>query len=259
MVLKDKIAIVTGAGRGIGRGIALRFAQEGADLAVVDIDREVAESVAQEIRQLGRRAWVDLADLSKVLDAQEMVQRAAKEFGRIDVLVNNAGMGNPKPLLEISEKDWNAVFDLNTRGLFFCLQEAARQMIRQGGQGKIINIASVAGKVGNTRHLHYAASKAAVISITYSAALALAPHRINVNAICPGIVDTRWWIEIDRVVTTAKGLPPGSEWKRIVDTIPFGRPAQPADIAASAAFLASADADYVTGQTINVNGGTRMD
>jgi acetoin reductase-like protein len=259
MMLKDKIAIVTGAGRGIGRGIALRYAQEGAHLALIDLERAEVEAVADEVRRLDRRAWTHRADLAQVDQAQELVRRAAAEFGRVDVLVNNAGRAGPKPMLELTPEDWDRMFDVNARGLFFCLQEAARQMIRQGRGGKIVNIASTAGKGGSNHHTHYAASKACVISVTRSAALTLAPHKINVNAICPGIIDTPMWEQIDQTRTSWAGEPPGTEFRRAVAAVPWGRAGTPADVAAVAAFLASDDAEYLTGQTVNVTGGGRMD
>ncbi len=259
MVLKDKIAIITGAGRGIGRGIALRFGQEGANLALADIDRGAVESVAEELRQKGCRAWIYVADLSRVADAQNTVRKAVAEYGRIDILVNNAGGGGPKPILEITPEEWDAMFNVNVKGLFFCLQEAARQMIKQGGGGKIINMGSISGKFGNVRHLHYGAAKAAVISITRSAALLLAPHKIRVNALCPGIIDTDGWVRVDKAITSALGEPPGTEFRRAVGTVPLGRAGTPADVAGVATFLASADSDYLTGQTINIDGGIRLD
>jgi meso-butanediol dehydrogenase / (S,S)-butanediol dehydrogenase / diacetyl reductase len=259
MVLRDKVAVVTGAGRGLGRGIALRFAKEGAHLALVDIDRAAAEAVAAEIRETGGRARVHVADVSDATDAQRSVVKAVEEYGRIDILVNNAGKADPKAILDITPKDWDELFNLNTRGLFFCLQEGARQMVKQGRGGKIINMGTISAKFGNVRHPHYGASKAAVISITYSAALLLAPYKINVNAMCPGIMDTQAWVEVDRAITTARGEPAGSEWKRAVATVPLGRAGTPADVAGVATFLASPDSDYVTGQTINVDGGIRQD
>lgn len=200
-----------------------------------------------------------MADLSNPENAVDLVRKAVEAFGSVDVLVNNAGRSGPKPMLELTPQDWDGLFDINVKGLFFCLQEAAHQMIKQGGHGKIINIASVAGKMPNVRHMHYAASKAAVISITQSAAAVLAPNKINVNAICPGISDTEMWIEVDRMITQAKRTQPGSEFQAAAETVPLGRAGTPADVAAVALFLASRDSDYMTGQTLNVTGGKRMD
>jgi NAD(P)-dependent dehydrogenase (short-subunit alcohol dehydrogenase family) len=259
MRLRERVALVTGAGRGIGRGIAERYAAEGADLALVDVDPSNLAEVAEGARRAGRRAWTHVADLADPEQAQDLVRRAVAELGRVDVLVNNAGRAGPRPMLDLTPADWDAMFDVNARGLFFCLQEAARQMIAAGRGGKIVNIASVAGKGGSEHHTHYAATKACVISITRSAAVALAPHRINVNAICPGIIDTDMWTLIDRARTGWSGEEPGSEFRRAVANVPWGRAGTPADVAATAAFLASEDADYLTGQTVNVTGGTRMD
>jgi acetoin reductase-like protein len=259
MRLKGKVALVTGAAHGIGRAIALRLAEDGADVAIVDIEPAPAEALAAGIRSGGRQSLALAADLTETDAIPSLIERTVAELGRLDILVNNAGRSGPKPILDIAPADWDAVFDLNGRSLFFGLQAAARQMIRQGGGGKIVNTASIAGKIGNVRHLHYGASKAAVISITHSAALQLAPHRINVNALCPGIIDTRMWVETDRAITRARGEPEGAEFKRAVASVPLGRAGTPEDVAAVAAFLASGDADYVTGQTLNVDGGVRQD
>ena len=259
MKLSGKIAIVTGAGRGIGRGIAERYAQEGADLALIDISPTGIEALAVELRGLGRKVWTHTADLGDPEQGQSLVQSAVDHFGRVDILVNNAGVAGPKPMLELTPADWDRMFDVNARGLFFCLQAAARQMIAQGGGGKIVNIASTAGKGGSSHHTHYAATKACVISITRSAAVTLAPHKINVNAICPGIIDTDMWTLIDQVRTGWQGEEPGTEFRRAVANTPWGRAGTPSDVAAVAQFLASDDADYLTGQTVNVTGGGRMD
>jgi D-sorbitol dehydrogenase (acceptor) len=202
---------------------------------------------------------VHVADLSRVADAQNTVRRTVAEYDRIDILVNNAGGGGPRPILEITPDEWDAMFNVNVKGLFFCLQEAAKQMITQGGNGRIINMGSISGKFGNVRHLHYGAAKAAVISITRSAALLLAPHKIKVNALCPGIIETDGWVRVDQVITNALGEPPGTEFRRAVETVPLGRAGTPADVAGVACFLASEDSDYLTGQTINIDGGIRLD
>jgi D-sorbitol dehydrogenase (acceptor) len=259
MRLNGKIALVTGAAHGIGRAIALRYAAEGAAVAIVDVDHDGADRLAQSIRRDGGRSLAIAADLERIEAIPPMIAACVAEFGRLDILVNNAGRSGPKPILDIAPEDWDRIFDLNVKSLFFCLQAAARQMIRQGGGGKIVNTASIAGKIGNVRHMHYGASKAAVISITHSAALQLAPHKIHVNALCPGIIDTRMWMETDRAITAARGEPAGSEFRRAVAAVPLGRAGTPEDVASVALFLASSDADYVTGQTINIDGGSRQD
>ncbi|MBI3965081.1 MAG: SDR family oxidoreductase, partial [Chloroflexi bacterium] len=171
------------------------------------------------------------------------------------ILVNNAGVGRAKAMLDLTEEDWDAVFAVNTKGLFFCLQSGAKSMIQQGTSGKIINLASIAGRIGRPPLTHYAASKAAVISITRSAALDLARYGITVNAMCPGIVATDLWRQLDADLTAMEGLPVGTAFQQRVAGIPLGRQQEPADVASLAAFLASSDADYVTGQAYNVCGG----
>ncbi|HEY8477339.1 MAG TPA: glucose 1-dehydrogenase [Chloroflexota bacterium] len=259
--LEGKKAIVTGGARGIGRAIALRYADEGADVLVADLDGEGAERVAAEVRARGRSGVAVQVDVADVAQVATMVARAVEAFGRLDVLVNNAGTVQARRLLDITPEDWRRVFAVNVDGLFFCLQAAARQMVRQGippggtVAGKIVNMSSNAGRSGRPLMAHYAASKAAVISITQSAALALAPHKITVNAICPGVVDTPLWRELDRQWSAIEGWPEGEAWRRRISTIPLGRPETPEDVAGVAAFLASSDADYMTGQALNICGG----
>ncbi len=177
------------------------------------------------------------------------------EFGGLDVLVNNAGVGRIIPFLETTEADWDFMFDINCKGLLWCSQAAARVMIEQGRGGKIINLASQAGRRGEALVLAYCASKACVINMTQSMALALAEHKIKVNAIAPGVVDTPFWEEVDRQFARLMNLPPGEPKRRAVAQIPLGRIEQPEDVAGVAAFLASSDADYITQQCINVDGG----
>lgn len=269
--LQNKIAIVTGAGQGIGQGVALRLAREGAAVVVAEYNPETGASTAAEIQALGRPARAYPLDVADVAAVQRMVADVVKQFGRIDILVNNAGVMQTKPMLELTEADWDRVVNVNQRGLFFCLQAVAAQMVRQlppevlaagraeRSYGKIINFSSVAGRSGRPLATHYSASKTAVISITKSAALALAPYGINVNAICPGLVPTPMWAEIDRTHAQAKGLEPGEWIRQTVEVIPLKRPASPADIAAAVAFLAGPDSDYITGQALNVDGGLEMD
>jgi NAD(P)-dependent dehydrogenase (short-subunit alcohol dehydrogenase family) len=269
--LKDKIAIVTGAGQGIGKGVALRLAREGAYIVIAEYNAETAEQTADEARALGVRAMPYQIDLSDVTQIQPMVDAVVREFGRIDILVNNAGRVQTKPMLVLTEEDWDHIVDTNQRGLFFCLQAVAKQMIAQipdeirdadrapRSFGKIVNFSSVAGRSGRPNSTHYSAAKTAVLSITKSAALALARYNINVNAVCPGMVLTAMWQEIDQANQRMRGLQPGEWIKRAIETVPLKRAAEPEDIAAAVAFLCSPDADYITGQALNVDGGLEMD
>jgi len=257
------VAIVSGSGRGIGRAIALRYAREGARVVVADIDESNAHAVAGEIRSLKGDTEAFRVDVSDPKQSAAMVARAVDRFGRLDVLVNNAGVMRVRPLLELTPEDWDFVNDVNARGLFFALQAGARQMMRQAPlgegrpRGKIINTASIAGRIGRPMFAAYGASKAAAISITQSAALALAPD-VTVNAICPGVVDTEMWRQIDREWTQMDRRPAGSAWQARISGIPMGRPETPEDLAGMAVFLGSADSDYITGQSYHVDGGLVM-
>jgi meso-butanediol dehydrogenase / (S,S)-butanediol dehydrogenase / diacetyl reductase len=265
--LDNLVAAVTGGGQGIGRAIALRLASEGAHLVIADINESTAQQVAGEVADLGRQSLALHTDVSSKTECEQMVERVTGEFGRLDVMYCNAGIVQVKPLFEMSEKDWDQMFAVNCKGVFFTLQAAARQMLRQdrprpgGPRGKIVNTASIAGRYGAnpTSPLlsHYRASKAAVISITQSAAQTLAPD-VTVNAICPGVVETDMWRTIDEQWAEAEGLEIGEAWRRRTAPIPMGRPQTPEDITGLAAFLASADSDYMTGQSINVEGGLIM-
>lgn len=255
MRLQGKVAIVTGAGSGIGRAIAIAYAREGASVAVADLERNAAETVAAEINAAGGKSLAVEIDVRSEEQANAMVERTLDEFGSLDILVNNAGFGRIIPFLETTRADWDLIFDVNCKGLLWCSQAAARQMIAQGRGGKIINLASQAGRRGEALVLAYCASKACVISMTQSMALALAEHKINVNAIAPGIVDTPFWVEVDKQFASLLGWEIGEPKRRFVESIPLGRIEQPEDVAKVAVFLASADSDYMTQQTINVDGG----
>lgn len=261
--LSNCVALVSGAGRGIGRAMALRYAREGASVVAVDLDEAAAQQVGDEIRALGAVAEGLRADVGDPAQSTAMVARTVERFGRLDVMVNNAGVVRVRPLLELTPQDWDFVNDVNARGLFFALQAGARQMMQQAPMGegrpcgKIINIASIAGRSGRPMFAAYAASKAAAISITQSAAMGLAP-KVTVNAICPGVVDTEMWRTIDREWTQSDGRAAGSAWQDRIRGIPLARPQTPEDLTGMAVFLASADSDYITGQSYHVDGGMQM-
>ena len=257
MQLMGRVAVVTGAGRGIGREIALELARRGADVVVADLDVASAKGVAGEIAALGRRSLPMPVDVAMRSQVDELVERTAQEMGRLDIFVNNAGIVHVKPFLEITEEEWDRVFAVNVKGVLFGTQAAAREMIKQRS-GRIINLASIAGKLGRPMLAAYAASKAAVISITRSAALVLAPYGITVNAICPGVVDTQMWEKIDAEMGAYEGKAKGEVMRGRIAEIPLGRVEKPEDVARVAAFLASDDSAYMTGQAINVCGGIVM-
>ena len=255
MRLNGKVAIVTGGAQGMGRAIALRLAREGASVVVADLKVADAQRVAEEIAAAGGAAAAAETDVRRPEQARALVEEARRRFGGLDILVNNAGVGKIIPFLETTERDWDLMFDVNCKGLLWCSQAAAQAMIEQGRGGRIVNLASQAGRRGEALVLAYCASKAAVISMTQSIALALAPHRITVNAVAPGVVDTPFWEEVDRQFARLLDLPPGEPKRRAVAGIPLGRIEQPEDVAGAVAFLVSPDADYITQQCLNVDGG----
>lgn len=257
MKLTGRVAMVTGGGRGIGRAIALKLVAEGAAILVADVDAGGGAETARAIEGQGGKARFAATDVARPEASRAAVAAALEHFGRLDVVVNNAGVVRARPLLDVTEDDWDRTFGVNARGLFFCLQAAAREMAERGG-GCIINMASIAGRWGRPLLSDYAASKAAVISITRSAALALAPRGVRVNAVCPGVVDTAMWAQIDREWGAAVGAKPGEVLAGRVAGIPLGRIETPEDVAGLVAFLASDDAAYITGQAINVCGGLQL-
>jgi NAD(P)-dependent dehydrogenase (short-subunit alcohol dehydrogenase family) len=255
MRLDDKVAVITGGARGIGRVIAERYVGEGARVAIADILLAEAEQTAREI---GERAFAVELDVTRQASIDAMVAAVVSRAGGIDILVNNAALFEMAPLLEITRESYAKVFAVNVEGLLFTLQTVARQMIAQGRGGKIINFASQAGRRGEALVAVYCASKAAVISLTQSAGLALIRHRINVNGIAPGVVDTPMWDKVDALFAKYEGLPIGEKKRRVGEAVPYGRMGTPEDLTGMAAFLASADSDYVVAQTYNVDGGNWM-
>ncbi len=255
MRLERKVAIVTGGAQGMGRAIALRYAQEGARVVIGDLKQVDGQKVVDEITAQNGQAIAVMVDVRDQQQVQAMIDTAVKEFGGLDILVNNAGVGRIIPFLETTEQDWNFMFDINCKGLLWCSQAAARVMIKQGRGGKIVNMASQAGRRGEAYVLAYCASKACVISMTQSMALALAEHKINVNALAPGVVDTPFWEEVDKQFAKIMNVPVGEPRRRAITSIPLGRIEQPEDVTGLAVFLASNESDYITQQCINVDGG----
>jgi meso-butanediol dehydrogenase/(S,S)-butanediol dehydrogenase/diacetyl reductase len=253
----DKVVIITGAGRGIGRAMALRFAQEGADIVAADIEPALAESTAAAVGEMGRDSLALQVDVTRQADIQRLVSRTIEQFRRIDVLCNNAGVLRFQDMFDITEADWDFINDVNTKGVFFVLQAVAREMIKRRS-GRIINTASISGKQPEPHFLHYGVSKAGVIHLTKSAAVVLAPYQVTVNAICPGTTVT----DMSLMATAGRAHIMGVSVEEAIKTreaqIPIGRRNQPEDIAAMAAFLASPDADQITGQAFNVDGGLVM-
>ncbi|MEZ4727936.1 MAG: glucose 1-dehydrogenase [Caldilineaceae bacterium] len=255
--LDGQVAIVTGGGSGIGRAVAHRLAREGCKVTVADVNEAAATGVADEITARGGMALplaVDVTDQSAV---EKMVRITVQELGPLTIQVNNAGIIRIATLLETDEATWDAIMNVNAKGVLFCAQAAARQLIAQGSGGRIINNASAAGKMapGKNPLGAYSASKHAVIGLTKQMAMEWAVHGILVNAVCPGIVDTPMWDQIDQAVAERQGAPIGSIKAQMVATIPIGRIEQPEDVANMIAFLVSADAGYLTGQAFNVCGG----
>ena len=275
--LNGKVALVTGAGgkNGIGRAIATRLAKEGADVAVNDItehpyasdqaDWQGLPDAVREIEAMGQRAISVVADVSDAEQVGEMVDKTVAHFGKIDILVNNAGTmaGNDRvPVVDLAEEDWDRVQRVNVKGVFLCSRAVARHLIAQGTGGKIINMSSVTGKRGSARFAAYSASKFAVIGFTQSLACELAPYQVNVNAICPGLVDTERFGHLASVLMpeNLSADEQLSEYARRSEAaVPLGRLADGADVAKMAAFLASDEAAYLSGVSITVSGGTVMD
>jgi NAD(P)-dependent dehydrogenase (short-subunit alcohol dehydrogenase family) len=243
MRLENKVAMITGAAMGIGRATAMRFAQEGADIVILDLDLALAKKAVKEIESLGRRTLAVKADVSHHDEVEKAVKQAIQEFGRIDILVNNAGICPIQSLLpEMTEEQWDSILDVNLKGSFICSKLVSREMIKRK-KGKIINISSIASYTTYASQLAYVASKGGVNGLTLGSAIDLAPYHINVNAVAPGSTDTHQLRLIGDVLEKRR------------EKVPLGELNQPEDIAGAVLFLASADADHITGRVIVVDGG----
>lgn len=246
MKLAGKVALVTGAAQGIGKAVALLLARNGADIVVSDINLEKAEETAKEVQVLGRKALAIKVDVAKSNDVDKMVQAILAQFGHIDILINNAGIARDKLILRMTEEDWDVVLNINLKGTFNCTKAVVRHMSKQKS-GKIVNIASVVGEMGNAGQGNYAASKAGVIGFTKTIAREFAQRGINVNVIAPGYIETPMTEALpDKVKEDLKRL------------IPMDRLGKPEDVAEAVLFLVSESANYITGQVLNVNGGIYM-
>jgi NAD(P)-dependent dehydrogenase (short-subunit alcohol dehydrogenase family) len=252
-----RVAMVTGAGQGIGRSIALRLAHEGFDVAVLDVNAKTAKTVSDEVEAAGQRAITLVVDLLDVPAIELAMERLVQEWARLDVLVNNAGNVPITPLMEIGEAEWDRVLDLNLKAAFFCLQAAGRVMMVQRS-GCIVNMTSISGLGPRPDQTHYAAAKMGVISLTTSAALTFAPYGVRVNAVCPGIVDTPLTRQIHLDRGRLAGISQEESLGHKIAQIPLGRIETPEDVAGVVAFLVSPDGSYITGQTIVVDGGITL-
>lgn len=264
--LEGKSVAITGAAKGIGRAIAERLLADGANVMIGDIDLSAGQRTIQELEKFSGRVGVVKTDVSEVDASTRLVDACVCRFGRLDSFIANAGVISLSPFLEIGAEEWNRVMNVNARGTLFGIQAAARQMLcqsryREGPRGKIVCISSIAARYGAGEMApfmpHYRASKAAVVSLVQSAAAAFAPE-ITVNALCPGLVDTDMWKTIGAHWANITKTKVGSAWKQRTAQIPMGRPQQGTDVAGACAFLVGPDSNYITGQSINIDGGLNM-
>jgi NAD(P)-dependent dehydrogenase (short-subunit alcohol dehydrogenase family) len=257
MELEGQVAIVTGAGRGIGRATALELARMGADIVIAEQDHGSAKETAAQVETLGRRASAVPTDVTRRTDLAALAERTRAEFGRIDILVNNAGIYRAALPLDVTEEHWDAIMNVNARAVFFASQAVLPTMVEQK-RGAIVSLASMAGKIGSPTNLPYNASKAAVISITKSLALAYAADGIRVNCVCPGFVTTDMWTQVAQELGGLRGISAEEFTRQRLAQIPLRRMERPEDVASVIAFLVSSRAAYMTGQAISVDGGLVM-
>jgi NAD(P)-dependent dehydrogenase (short-subunit alcohol dehydrogenase family) len=253
--LSGKSALITGAARGIGKTFAAAYVAEGATVAIADINLAAAEATAAEI---GPGAYALRLDVTSQESIDKAISEVEQRQGGLDILVNNAALFDLAPIVEITRASYDRLFQINVAGTLFMMQAAAKSMIARGKGGKIINMASQAGRRGEALVGVYCATKAAVISLTQSAGLNLIAHNINVNAIAPGVVDGEHWDGVDALFAKYEGLQPGEKKKRVGEAVPFGRMGTAADLTGMAIFLASPEAEYIVAQTYNVDGGNWM-
>ncbi|TIQ37821.1 MAG: L-iditol 2-dehydrogenase [Mesorhizobium sp.] len=255
MRLKGKSALITGSARGIGRAFAEAYAREGATVAIADINLEAAEATAKDIGSAAYAVRLDVTDQASIEAAVKAVEGRT---GGLDILINNAALFDLAPIVEISRASYDKLFSVNVAGTLFMLQAAARSMIARGKGGRIINMASQAGRRGEPLVAVYCATKAAVISLTQSAGLDLIKHRINVNAIAPGVVDGEHWDHVDSLFAKYENRPKGEKKRLVGESVPYGRMGRAEDLTGMAVFLASDEAEYIVAQTYNVDGGQWM-
>lgn len=255
MSIDGKVALVTGAGQGIGRAVALRLAHDGADVAVVDINEEKLRGVADEVRATGRRATLFEADVTDRDVVHAAVDHAEEELGGFDIIVNNAGIVQIQPIVDVTPEEVDATLEVNVKGVLWGIQAAAKKFKERRQGGKIISASSIAGHDGFELLGVYSATKFAVRALTQAAAKELASDGITVNAYCPGVVGTDMWVEVDRRMAEITGAEIGATYEKFVEGIPLGRAQTPEDVAAFVSYLAGPDADYMTGQAPLIDGG----
>ena len=255
MSIDGKVALITGAGQGIGRGIALRLASDGADIAIVDINDAKMKAVADEVRALGRKATIFKADVTKRDEVYAAIEHAEKELGGFDIMVNNAGVASIQSIAEITLEQVEKTFSVNVHGVLWGIQAAAAKFKERGHKGKIISASSIAGHEGFPLLAVYSATKFSVRALTQAAAKEFASDGITVNAYCPGVVGTDMWVEIDRRMADITGAKVGESYEKFVGGIALGRAQTPEDVAAFVSYLAGPDSDYMTGQAPLIDGG----